>query len=188
MAVYLGSKMLTDLLTGDAELVPENIREGAEVFGVQGTYKGAPQEEVVVLQTLTVAEGDNIKQFRYDGKLKKFMLTMSAPAADATIAGGVEIYKAGAGGLVAYNYLGQIVHTTPLIFLCMSSEYCGMDYVEVVSNNNASNSSNSATGKALNRTAKVTDASIPFTRVSLYANSPFPAGTTFELRGVLADG
>lgn len=188
MAVYLGSKMLTDLLTGDAELVPENIKEGVEVFGVQGTFKGAPQEEVVVLQTLVVAEGDDVKIFRYDGNLKKFILTMSAPAAAATIAGGAEINKAGAGGLVAYNYLGPIVNTTPVTFLCMSTECCGMDYVDFVFNNDASNSAKMATAKALNRTARVTDASIPFTRVSLYANSAFPAGTVIELRGVLADG
>ena len=158
------------------------------VAAALGYVPAAQPKEAVVLQTLTVAEGDNVKQFRYEGKLKKFMLTMSVPAADATITGGAEINKAGAGGLVAYNYLGQIVHTTPVNFLCMSSEYCGMDYVDFVFNNNASNSSSSATGKALNRTVKVTDASIPFTRVSLYAGSAFPVGTTFELRGVLADG
>lgn len=145
-------------------------------------------KEAVVLQTLTVAEGDDVKSFRYDGKLRNFVLLVNVPAAAATVSGGAEISKAGAGGLIAYNYLGQIVHTTPVTFLCMSSECCGMDYVDFVFNNDTSSSSKMAAAKALNRTARVTDASIPFTRVSLYANSAFPAGTVIELRGVIADG
>ena len=160
----------------------------ANIESALGYVPAAQPKEAIVLQTLTVAEGDNVKTFRYDGKLRSFALFVSVPAAAATVGGGMEVNKSGAGGLVAYHYLGQIVHTNTVRYMCMSSELCGLSYVDSVINTNANNSSGEVTCAMVNRAIKATDASLPFTRVSLYANSAFPAGTTFELRGVLADG
>lgn len=158
------------------------------VIDALGYVPAAQPKEAVVLQTLTVAEGDNVKKFRYDGKLRNFVLLVSVPAAAATVSGGMEVNKSGAGGIVAYHYLGQIVHTNTVRYMCMSSELCGLSYVDSVINTNANNSSSEVACAMVNRAIKATDASVPFTRVSVYAGGSFPVGTTFELRGVLADG
>ena len=147
-----------------------------------------PDRQPKILQSIVVGEGDELKNFRYDGRLRSFILLVNVPAAEATVAGGIEFYKADAGGIVGYNYLGQIIHTSDVKYMCMTSECCGMSYIDAVLNNAANNASNAVTLKALNRTAHATDVEIPYTRVTLYVNSPFPVGTTIELRGVLTDG
>lgn len=59
MAVYLGRKMLTDLLTGDAELKPENIKRNVEIFGVKGTYTGASDDVSVKTADVLEINGDS---------------------------------------------------------------------------------------------------------------------------------
>ena len=86
MAVYLGTKMLTDLLTGDAELVPENIREGAEVFGVQGTYKGAASGKFELIETFTAEEDVAFdRSAEPDGTPYKFMAVIAFIETAATV-------------------------------------------------------------------------------------------------------
>lgn len=49
----------TQTISGDADLVAENIKSGVEIFGVTGTYTGGGGSSDVVMGTLTVASNVN---------------------------------------------------------------------------------------------------------------------------------
>lgn len=156
-----------------------------EGLQMTGDVLGVKPEEYDILAEVTVAEGDQVKAFSYNKRLKAFELTAEVPAASDDVAGGVEIYK-GNREFVAYNFFGQIVSTKNILCVINSAVLNGKSVVE-----QTYNQWNSVTTKAqfkgISRASLMTDINKPFTAISLYASAPFPAGTKFQLRGVLAD-
>lgn len=179
MAVYLGSKMLTDLRTGDEALTPENIKEGAEVFGVVGTYKG-DEVKYELIETIT-CDGSYGNVARTGLALKRAKIYLHTTAATATATIVAEISNG--AGFFGYVWAGNAINTADRwTFINIVSD--GDDaYVEYTAA--AAQSYNAGT---LARTANRFDGKTPISRFNMYVGggATFPAGSIIEIWGVRA--
>lgn len=159
------------------------IGEGLTV-GEDGTV-GVKSDVWETIESIEIAEGENIKGYAFTRRLKHFELTIDVPAASATSTGGVEIYKKNRE-FAGYCYIGQFIHTQAVLQVVKSTVVNGESVVDSSRATWASASARVATN-GLGRSAVATDVDEPFTTISAYASAAFPAGTKITLRGVLAD-
>ena len=144
------------------------------------------QEELEIIESVEVPEGNEVKGYTYRGKLKDFELTVDIPAASATSGGGIEVYK-GNRKICGYSYMGTLLSTKPTLLVANTAQVNGKSSFETLFRAHDNSASSKALVNPLNRSAIRTDIDDPYTSVTIYANAAFPVGTKFTLRGVRTD-
>ena len=168
--VYIGKEAPTD---ANVWIDPE----GEAVF---------PEQPYEIIASIVVADGDDVRGLKHTGPLKDFELTIDVPAASATVAAGVEIKKG--TEWAGYCYLGQAIHTSPVISIVSTAVVNGLSVVESSGGAYQDNPSSRVQGKTISRSSIRTDPNTPYTSLSMYASGSFPVGTKIQLRGVRVDG
>lgn len=177
----------------DANVTQQNIaaalgytpakREDVTSLSEEKADKPKPYE---VIDSIIVGEGDNVKAYACTKRLKDFNMTVEVPAHTETVAGGIEIYK-GNMGMVGYIFAGQIVFTQNVSLVANSAIVNGESVVEYVYSKHSGSASSKVQTRQMFRSPFMTDIDEPYTKISMYANKAFPAGTKITMKGVLAD-